>query len=250
MREYFIAGNWKMNGSDSMLSEFRQELHSQFSDLHVVSVAVFPPTIYLKTAVEIFRGSAIAVGSQNCHWELSGAFTGENSARFVRAVGGTYSIVGHSEVRRDGADTDHRVGRRASAAIEAGITPIICVGESLAERQSGKTNEIVKAQIDAIISASTKPLSTAMIAYEPIWAIGTGLAASPDQVEEVHTVIKEQLGKHGLRLRVLYGGSVTSANADELFGCDSVDGALVGGASLTLSEFTSIITSAINRATH
>jgi len=238
-----------MNGSVDLLNK----MHNALSELPVqgsnVTAGVFTPFIFVQHAAEIFKASPIVVGAQDCHWMSSGAFTGEISPTMLIEIGATHVILGHSEIRRDQGDSDSRIGEKAAAALNAGLTPIICVGESLAERNSDSTIRIVTQQLDEIIKASTKPLTNSVLAYEPIWAIGTGLAATPDQVQEVHSAIKEHLfDNHNLQLLVLYGGSVTAANAGEIFACPSVDGALVGGASLKPTEFSGIVLSAISAA--
>jgi triosephosphate isomerase len=226
-----IAGNWKMNKTASEAAEFCTLLKARVAELEgAVDLAVFPPFTSLAAAVRTLADSEIAVGAQNVHWESEGAFTGEVSAPMLRELGVYAAVVGHSERRQYFGETDESVGRRASAALEAGLFVIACVGELEQEREAGQTEEVLRRQVSVL--AEDERL---VVAYEPVWAIGTGKTATPDQAREAHVFIKGMLD-----VPVLYGGSVTPGNAEDLLGQEGVDGALVGGASLDLDSFAAI----------
>ncbi|MBU3699026.1 MAG: triose-phosphate isomerase [Candidatus Kapabacteria bacterium] len=244
MRTRFVVGNWKMNLLRGEALELIEALKSVDAVSHEhVSVVVCPPFTALSTLTE--HGlQGIELGAQNCHVSQKGAFTGEVSAEMLRDVGCSYVIVGHSERRRDQHETDAEIGRKALHALQFGLRPIICVGEQLEERQSGMTHEVLHRQISEIIEAAgADVVSKSVIAYEPVWAIGTGLAATTEQAQDAHAAIRAHLDQHAVTHRVplLYGGSVTAANAAGLFSCPDVDGALVGGASLKAMEFAQIV---------
>ena len=223
-----IAGNWKMYKGPVETAEFCLGLREQ--ELNGVDVVVAPPFVGLAVAVQLLAGTEIAVAAQNVHWEDEGAFTGEVSARMLREVGVYGAIVGHSERRQYFGETDETVGKRVHAALEAGLFVIACVGETEAERERGETNEVLRHQL-----AVLEPDDNLVLAYEPVWAIGTGKTATPEIAQEAHAFIKSQL-----EVPVLYGGSVKPDNAAELLAQEDVDGALVGGASLELESFTAI----------
>lgn len=243
MRTPIVAGNWKMHGS----REFARALVSALTTrLGVgVDVLLFPPQVLLGTVVEACEGRAIAVGAQTVHPEPSGAFTGETSAELVRDLGGAWTLVGHSERRQHFGEDDAAVAARVAAAVRGGLAPLLCVGETLAERQAGDAETVVLRQLDAVLERTDAPLAGGAVAYEPVWAIGTGETATPAQAQAMHAVIRERLVAAGLgSLRVLYGGSVKADNAAELFAEPDIDGGLVGGASLDADSFAAIVAAA------
>jgi triosephosphate isomerase (TIM) len=225
-----VAGNWKMFKSPPEAQEFCRELRDALEGLDGVDVAVCPPFVSLAAVVLELAGTEIAVAAQNVHWEESGAFTGEVSAAMLKTAGVYGAIVGHSERRQYFCETDETVGKRAAAALEAGLFVIACVGELEAEREQGKTADVLRRQI-----AVLEPHENLVVAYEPVWAIGTGKTATPAMAQEAHALIKERLD-----VPVLYGGSVKPENAAELMAEPDVDGALVGGASLEIASFVEI----------
>ena len=238
-----IAGNWKMNGNlaanEALLAELAQGLGSK----PVCDVAVFVPAPYLGQ-VQAFKTAAIDLGSQDVSPQASGAYTGEVSAAMLKDFGVRYAIVGHSERRQYHGETDALVAGKAKAALAAGITPIVCVGETLAEREAGRTEEIVKRQLAAVIHTNGHCISEVVVAYEPVWAIGTGKTASPEEAQAVHAVLRAQLKAatdQFARVRILYGGIMNAANAASLLTQPDIDGGLIGGASLKAAEFLSII---------
>jgi len=247
-RTAVIAGNWKMHGTAAqarqLASGLAQRLGSIAKDRQVV---IAPPFTSLRAAAEAIHGSAIELGAQNVHWEASGAFTGEISAAMLVDAGCRWAIVGHSERRLHFGETDATVGRRAGAALAAGLRPIICVGETLEERDNGLTLEVVPRQIRAaLLDLGPAAIRNVCIAYEPVWAIGTGRAATPAQAAEVHAEIREIVAKvvdenEAQGLRILYGGSVKPENIDSLMAQPDIDGALVGGASLDVESFARIV---------
>ncbi len=261
MRRPFVAGNWKMNldlaGGRRLVEELRQKVGSG----PVLDVAVCPPAVYLQPLSGLLAGSGIGLGAQNCWHEAKGAFTGEVSVAMLKDVGCRYVILGHSERRhtigpKDAAghvqgETDEMIAAKARAALAGGLTPIVCIGETLEERDAGRTNEVLKRQVLGSL-ADVRPgaAEALVIAYEPVWAIGTGRNATPQQAQEAHHYVRgllaELLGKavaDGIRIQ--YGGSVKPDNAAELMACPDVDGALVGGASLKSSDFLPIIEATI-----
>ena len=226
-----IAGNWKMNKTASETAEFCSALKRRVDGLAgSVDISVFPPYTSLAAAVTGLADSEIAVGAQNVHWETEGAFTGEVSAPMLRELGVYAAIVGHSERRQHCGETDQSTARRAATALEHGLFVIACVGELESEREAGETEDVLRRQV-GVLSEDDR----LVIAYEPVWAIGTGKTATPDQAREAHALIKSLLD-----VPVVYGGSVTPGNAKELLGQEGVDGALVGGASLDLDSFAAI----------
>jgi triosephosphate isomerase (TIM) len=247
-RRAVIAGNWKMHGtvseSRALLRGLRARLTAHEPNREVV---VAPPYTALGAAAEELRGSPIELAAQNVHWESRGAFTGEISAAMLLEAGCRWAIVGHSERRQLFGETDANVNRRARAALEAGLLPIVCVGETLAERQANHTMDVVARQVRAaLLDLRPADIQTLCIAYEPVWAIGTGQTATPDQAEEVHAelrrIVAEVAGAQAAeRLRILYGGSVKPDNIDSLMAEPDIDGALVGGASLEVESFARIV---------
>ena len=229
-----IAGNWKMYKGQAETAEFCIELKRSLADLEAVEVAVCPPFPSLAVAVQILAGTDIAVAAQNVHWEAEGAFTGEVSAPMLRELGVYGAIVGHSERRQLFGETDEGVGRRTRAALGAGLSVIACVGETEEERERRETEDVLRRQLSVLEAEDNL-----VIAYEPVWAIGTGKTATPEIAQEAHEFIKGLLD-----VPVLYGGSLKPENAEELLSLPTVDGALVGGASLDVESFASICLSA------
>jgi triosephosphate isomerase len=241
-RKKLVAGNWKMNGLTASLSEV-QAMVTGAADVPGVELAICPPATLAGSIGAALKGSTIGLGGQDCHAEKSGAFTGDISAEMWADIGAKYVIVGHSERRTLHGETDAVVAAKASAVLRAGLTPIICVGESLAERDSGRTLDVIAAQLAGSVpdAAGQTPV---VIAYEPVWAIGTGRTPTVAQVAEVHGAIAKAMetrfGAAGKGIRLLYGGSVKPDNAKELMAVAGVDGALVGGASLKAADFLRI----------
>lgn len=241
-----IAGNWKMNGdlasNDALLSSLLQGMGQPAAD-----VAVCVPMPFLAQAQARLRGTSLAWGAQDVSTHESGAYTGETSATMLREFGCRYVIVGHSERRQYHGENDDVVAVKAQRALAAGITPIVCVGETLAERDAGRTEFVVKRQLSAVIHTVGHCSSEIVVAYEPVWAIGTGRTATPEQAQAVHAVLRAQLHaatpNAGRRVHILYGGSMNAANASELLRQPDIDGGLIGGASLKPADFLSIIAS-------
>ncbi len=239
-----VAGNWKMNGSVAMLKEPRL-LAAMLKDVKLkADVMVCPPAVILRRVKSVLKGSKIKMGGQDCHWNPAGAHTGDVSAEMLKESGCTAVIVGHSERRTNHAETDEMVMKKARGAHRAGLTAIICIGETLEERKSGKTLEVVSRQLKGSVPEESTAAKT-VIAYEPVWAIGTGLTPTTPEVAEVHAHIRAELagimGAEGKGTRILYGGSVKPSNAVELMSQPNVNGALVGGASLKAADFLGII---------
>ncbi len=244
-RTPFIAGNWKMNpASGAEAARLLAEVRQRVEGIDGVEKGVFPPALYLQTAREALDGSAIVVGAQNCHWEEKGAFTGELSPLMLREIV-DWVIIGHSERRQYFGETDESVNRRVRAALAAGLRVIMCIGETGEERAQGRTNEVLIRQVRRGLDGVDIP-DDFVIAYEPVWAIGTGVAATGDQANEAIGLIREDVGylygaEKAQRVRIQYGGSVTPENVAEFLGQSEVDGALVGGASLKADAFAAII---------
>lgn len=243
MRQALVVGNWKMHGSLASVSDLTGGLlQTGFS--RNVEVAVCPTFVHLPLAIERLAGSAVAVGAQDCSHVQSGAYTGEVAAGMLRELGCRWVILGHSERRQYHGESDEMVSAKLGAAIAAGLQPIVCVGETREEREAGSAQAVVAAQLSGAL-AGHSDLSSLVVAYEPVWAIGTGLTATPEQAQEMHAFIRAQLG-HAASVnpddtRLLYGGSVKPGNAAELFARPDIDGALVGGASLDATDFAAII---------
>ncbi len=242
MRRKLVAGNWKMNEPADMWAELKAI--DEVAWTATVDVAVCPPAVHINWAHAVAPN--VWMGAQDCHWQEAGAFTGWLSARMLRNAGASMVIVGHSERRAGACETDEQVRAKALAGLDAGLLPIICVGESEAERERGEHVARVVAQIDGSLPQASN--ENVIVAYEPVWAIGTGKTATPDDVAEMHAAIRTRLranhGSHAEQIRILYGGSVKPENAAELFAVPDVDGALVGGASLTARDFVPIIEAA------
>lgn len=244
-RQYLIAGNWKMNGTLASIRPLVQGIKAGIGADCRADVALCPPAIYLPEVGQLLSGGPITLGAQNVSSQEAGAYTGEISAQMLQDYACRYVIVGHSERRIIFGETDQLVAEKFVRVQEAGMTPILCVGESLEERESGNAEEVVARQLDAVISkAGIAAFADAVIAYEPVWAIGTGHTATPDQAQEVHAFIRLRLARHddqiADKIRIQYGGSVKAGNAVELFSMADVDGGLIGGASLKVEEFLAI----------
>lgn len=248
MRTPLIAGNWKMNGSLALVDAFAQAVAERGLPAKV-DVALMLPAPYLQAAHQAFAGLPVSLGGQTLYHQQSGAFTGEVSGSMLSDCGAHYVLVGHSERRELFGEDDAEVLSRVQAALSAGLTPVLCVGETLQERDAGRTEEVVLGQLAAVFDAlAPDDRSRLVVAYEPVWAIGTGRTATPEQAQEVHAYIRSMLAKHDARIansvRILYGGSVKASNAKALFTMSDIDGGLVGGASLDASEFSTIIRAA------
>lgn len=248
-RKAVIAGNWKMNKTPAEAAALMDELLPLVKDAGC-DVVVCPPYVALPVVLEKANGSKLGVGAQNVHFEKSGAFTGEVSAEMLTDLGAGYAIVGHSERRQYFGETDETVNKRAKAAVEAGLVAIVCVGENLDEREQGVTVDLVRMQTKiALLGFSADEMKKVIIAYEPVWAIGTGRTATADQAEEVCAAIRAQLAElYGQpvadSVTIQYGGSMNAANAAELLGKPNVDGGLIGGASLKPADFAAIVKAA------
>ena len=246
MTRKLIVGNWKMNGS---LSANHDLLHAINAGLSSAScqAAVCVPAPYLAQVQQLSQGSALWWGAQDVSAHEQGAYTGEVSAAMLRDFGVRVAIVGHSERRQYHGETDAVVATKAQRALAAGITPIVCVGETLAEREAGQTQAVVKRQLAAVIHTNGHCISEIVVAYEPVWAIGTGQTATPDQAQEVHALLRAQLAaatEHPERISLLYGGSMNASNAASLLAQHDIDGGLIGGASLKAADFLSIVAAA------
>ena len=249
MRTPLVAGNWKMHGSRESSAELLGALVRGLEDGVTAEVLVCPPFVYLADAHRALRGSSIRLGAQSLCAEETGAFTGEISAAMLQDVDCAYVIIGHSERRALYSEDDALVARKFMAAIKQGLVPVLCVGETLEEHDQGITGDVIRRQLSAVLDAAgIDAFAEAVIAYEPVWAIGTGKTASPDQAQSVHAEIRSILRAENARIadlvRILYGGSVKASNAAELFAMPDIDGGLVGGASLDSEQFLSIIRAA------
>ncbi|WP_279426776.1 triose-phosphate isomerase [Anaeromyxobacter terrae] len=250
-RQKFVCGNWKMHKTVAETTALVRELRAALGDVAgEVEVAVAPPFTALAAAVEAARGSGIEIAAQNVHWEKQGAFTGEVSAPMLAEVGCRHGIVGHSERRQLFGETDESVRKKVGALLAAGIRPIVCVGETLAEREAGRTLEVVDRQVrQGLAGLSADTIAALTLAYEPVWAIGTGKTATAAQAQEVHAairkILRELASSAADQIRVQYGGSVKPENAAELMAQPDVDGALVGGASLKAADFVAIVKGAL-----
>ena len=250
MKQKLIAGNWKMNGSlaanEALVHGIAQGLQAVLSGQHA-QVAVCVPGAYLSQVQQLTHNSGIDLGAQDVSAYEQGAYTGEISAAMLKDFAVRYAIVGHSERRQFHAESDELVATKAQRALSAGITPIVCVGETLAEREAGKTEEVVKRQLAAVIHTNGHCISEIVVAYEPVWAIGTGKTATPEQAQSVHAVLRAQLQAatpHADRVQILYGGSMNAANAAQLLSQTDIDGGLIGGAALKPADFLTIIAAA------
>lgn len=250
MRRKVVAGNWKMNkdlsGTIELISAIKNELSKSDTSTEVI---VCPPFTSLETASTLLKGSSIKLGAQNMHYEDSGAFTGEISAEMLKSVGCQYVILGHSERRTLFGESDEMINKKIKKAVSAGLKPIFCVGETLEERESGSTEKVVETQIrEGLSGLNESELSELIIAYEPVWAIGTGKTANPQQAQDVHQFIRNLISElfsnnFAENLVIQYGGSVKPDNAAELFSQPDIDGGLIGGASLKADAFLAIVNS-------
>ena len=245
-----IAGNWKMNGSlaanQALLSGIQSGLSSALGGKQA-DVAVCVPAIYVAQVQSLVHNMSVALGVQDVSVHAHGAYTGETSAAMLKDFGVRYAIVGHSERRQYHGETDEQVALKAKSVLSAGITPIVCMGETLAEREAGQTEQVVKRQLAAVIQANGHCISEIVLAYEPVWAIGTGKTATPQEAQSVHAVLRAQLQaatEHAQRVKILYGGSMNAANASDLLAQADIDGGLIGGAALKPADFLTIIAAA------
>ncbi|MDQ2075773.1 triose-phosphate isomerase [Marinimicrobium sp. ABcell2] len=240
-RRRLVVGNWKMYGSRAFNAELLSAIQARWQGVHQAEVAVCPPFAYLQQAAELLAKSNIVLGAQSLSEYEEGAFTGEVSARMLADWQCRYVIVGHNERRRLQGETDQRVAKKFIAARDADLIPVLCVGESEQDRDSGKALDTIGRQLSTVIDAAgLESFRRAVVAYEPVWAVGTGKTATPEQAQEVHSFIRAQLGALGQSTRVLYGGSVKPDNAEQLFAKADIDGALLGGASLKAEDFIAI----------
>jgi triosephosphate isomerase len=249
MRRAIVAGNWKMHGSRAENAQLIEELLARFPAQPAATCVLCPPFVYLQEVGRLLRGSHLSLGGQDLCADTQGAFTGEISAAMLKDVGCEYVIVGHSERRLLYRENDQLVARKFGAALGRGLIPILCVGEQLADREAGRTSEVVARQLDVVLElCGAGALEHGVVAYEPVWAIGTGRNATPEQAQEVHAFIRARIGARDARIasatRILYGGSVKAGNAAELFAMPDVDGGLIGGASLKADEFLTILAAA------
>ncbi len=250
MRRKFIAGNWKMFKTPQEARQLAKSLKIKLTDVRRTEVAVCPPFVSISAVQEILRDSRIAVGAQNVHLERSGAYTGEVSAPMLKDAGCSWVIIGHSERRQYSGETDDTVNRKIRLAVADGLSPIVCIGETLSEREGGQTEQVINRQFSACFNELSEDVfGRVVIAYEPVWAIGTGRNATPEQADAVHRQIRalaaSRYGREAAeRLRIQYGGSVKPENAADLLRRSDIDGALVGGASLDADAFTAIVRAA------
>jgi triosephosphate isomerase len=241
-----IAGNWKMNGSLAANEALLKAIQAGMGAA-ACEVVVCVPSPYLAQVQGLLSGGAVSLGAQDVSAHEQGAFTGEASAAMLKEFGVRYAIVGHSERRQYHAETDALVAAKAKLALAQGITPIVCVGETLAEREAGHTAEVVKRQLAAVVHECGHCITEIVVAYEPVWAIGTGKTATPEQAQEVHGLLRAQLHAattNERRVKILYGGSMNAANAAQLLAQPDIDGGLIGGASLKAADFLTIIAAA------
>jgi len=246
VRTLLVAGNWKMHMLNHEAVSLARQLKVRCLGLHRVTLAIFPPFTALTAVAEILSDSDLQLGAQNLHDQRTGAFTGEISGDMIRSAGGSWVLIGHSERRQFFGDADAWVNRKVHAALEAGLRPVLCVGESLAERQAGQLEAVLRRQLtEGLAGLTAESAADLVLAYEPVWAIGTGVVASPEQAQEAHALLRAMvaglLGADAAgRMSILYGGSVKPDNARQLMGMPDIDGALVGGASLKADDFCAI----------
>lgn len=247
MRRSIIAANWKMHGSHSMVNDWFSGFKQQDIDISDVEVVVCPPFPYLLQAKDLAHVTNVKIGAQDISDESKGAFTGQVSAAMLKDSGCSYVIIGHSERRTINNERDALIAKKVLRALEGKLTPILCVGETLAQRQQDRTEEVVSKQLLTVLDTLTgEQAQTLVIAYEPVWAIGTGLAATTEQAQVVHAFLRHEISKRSKKqseeIRIIYGGSVKPENAQELMSMPDIDGALVGGASLEVQMFAQIVT--------
>jgi triosephosphate isomerase len=252
MRKFVIAGNWKMYKTNSEAIQLAEAIKGKTTSINNTRIIVCPPATALSSVFSVIEGSNIALGAQNIYWENEGAFTGELSTEMIKSAGAKFVIIGHSERRQYFHETDEMVNKKALHALQSNLNPIICIGESLDQREQGITKDIINDQLDgALKNISTEQMIRTIIAYEPIWAIGTGKTATPEQAQDVHAFIREKLqslfdAATSKSVIIQYGGSVKPANAHDLLKQSDIDGALVGGACLEAESFSEIIRTAEN----
>ena len=254
MRKKIVAGNWKMNKAVAEAVELASAVRRGVTDRSDVEVVLCPPFTALKAVSDVIASTPIKLGAQNMHWEKDGAFTGEISATMLRDVYCHYVILGHSERRQLFHETDAMVNRKTLAALAANLTPIVCVGETLEQREANRTDDVVRTQVLGSLADLGEEFRQIVVAYEPVWAIGTGRTATPRQAQEVHALIRRILvemagGAVAQGVRILYGGSVKPANAKEICAQPDVDGGLIGGASLDAASFLQIVSAAAEAET-
>ena len=250
IRKKIIAGNWKMNKSVSEAEVLAGDIRRALAECREVDVVICPPTTALKAVSDVISNTSIKLGAQNVYWESDGAFTGEISVSMLRDIFCHYVIVGHSERRSYFMETDEMVNRKVKAALTGNLVPITCVGETLAERESGQTREVIRGQVQASLAGLGPDLARVIVAYEPVWAIGTGLTATPEQAQEVHAFIRDVLvdmadETMSQSVRIQYGGSMKPGNAAELLAQEDIDGGLIGGAALEARSFIEIVQAAM-----
>jgi triosephosphate isomerase (TIM) len=251
MRGFLVAGNWKMNGSQAANTALIEGIRAGMPESDTVELMICPPFPYLAAAAELVAGSRLKLGAQTVSEHAAGAFTGETSGAMLRDVGCEFVLVGHSERRALFGESSETVAAKYVAAQVAGLQPVLCVGETLAEREAGDTERVIGKQLEAVLdSAGVGSLANAVIAYEPVWAIGTGETASPEQAQDVHAHIRRLVGARDEALagsvQILYGGSVKGDNAAGLFSMPDIDGGLIGGASLKSDDFLAIANAAVS----
>jgi len=249
MRRPIVAGNWKMHATLAEAAELAAGVRDRLAGFDGAEAVLCPTFTALGRVAEVLAGSAVQLGAQNLHWEPKGAYTGEISPGMLVDLGCRYVIIGHSERRGYFGETDEGVARKTQAALEAGLLPIVCVGETLEQREAGQTEEVVRVQVEQGLGAIGARLGEVVVAYEPVWAIGTGRTATTEQAQTAHAFIRGVLASVGGAetagaMRIQYGGSVKPANAAELFACPDVDGGLIGGAALDASSFEQIVRAA------
>ncbi|XBS69945.1 triose-phosphate isomerase [Acerihabitans sp. KWT182] len=249
MRHPLVMGNWKLNGSKHLVNDLITALRGELSGVVGCDVAIAPPAMYLDQAKHLLAGSRLALGAQNVDVNLSGAFTGEISAAMLKDIGAKYIIIGHSERRTYHKESDELIAKKFAVLKDAGLVPVLCIGESEAENEAGQTQAVCARQLDAVLNTlGASAFESAVIAYEPIWAIGTGKSATPAQAQAVHKFIRDHIAKQDAAVAeqviIQYGGSVNAGNAAELFTQPDIDGALVGGASLKADAFAVIVKAA------
>lgn len=254
MRTPLIAGNWKMHGSRSQLTSLLTPIKEGAAGLTAIEVLVVPVFVYLSVAHDLLAKSNIKLGAQDIYPGAQGAFTGEVAGSMLKDVGCQYVLIGHSERRTLFQEGLELVAAKFKAALEAGLTPILCVGETRAEREAGQTEAVIKQQLDSVIQyTDIDVFAKAVIAYEPVWAIGTGLTATPEQAQDVHQYIRKQIAQNNVdiadTIRILYGGSMKADNAPALLAMPDIDGGLIGGASLDASSFLAICQAASRELT-
>lgn len=247
MRKPIIAGNWKMNKLTSEAVELAREVKNKTGTIADREIVLCPPFTVLSSVKEVIKGSSIKLGAQNMYWEVRGAYTGEVSPTMLKDIGCNYVILGHSERRQYFGETNETVNKKAKIAFSIGLIPIVCVGETLQQREKGETLTVIEDQVKTGLSGLTKEESKGLVvAYEPVWAIGTGKTATPEEAEEVQRFIRKLLGQmfgkeNAQAIRILYGGSINPDNISVLMSCEDIDGGLIGGASLNVESFLKVV---------